>query len=151
MRGVSGYASAGFAFWGIFGITFLTYGKSGGATFRKRQKKRCFCFFEEDVCGERNGRGAPNSIPGLFLVNSETFLGDFCVFNWNAFGVSSSHRGGIFFLHPDPHFSHMSHTAFPPISEFDSFFCSHLRSTDRHRRESPRPLGAVCVLVCTAT
>ena len=26
------------------------------------------------------------------------------------------------FLHPDAHFSHMSHTPFPHISEFNSFF-----------------------------
>ena len=28
--------------WGFFGIRFLTYGKSGGATFRKRQTKNRF-------------------------------------------------------------------------------------------------------------
>ena len=29
---------------------------------------------------------------------------------------------GISFLHPDTHFSHMSHTSFPHISEYHSFF-----------------------------
>ena len=32
-------------FWGIFGITFLTYGKSGGATFRKIRGKNDFLLF----------------------------------------------------------------------------------------------------------